>query len=273
MAAGPTRSLALVLAAALGCVFAERRERAPSLAGASRLQASRLAPAARPPLGAARRPPAADVAFASCAASFGEAACASAAYEEAVALRARGGKGDAGTLVQLLDEHGGYTNGSIAKYLARHGMARDANYSVVSVLGPQSSGKSTLLNALFGTRFDVMDAQRGRSQTTKGAWAGKAQGRDVVVLDMQGTDSREGGEDSKSFERQSALFALAVSDTLVVNLWVHDLGRYNAANLHLLRTIIEVHLRLFGAGRRFERATERPSDRARASERADGRRA
>ena len=37
------------------------------------------------------------------------------------------------------------------------------------VFGSQSTGKSTLLNALFGTRFDVMDESR-RKQTTKGIW-------------------------------------------------------------------------------------------------------
>lgn len=32
-------------------------------------------------------------------------------------------------------------------------------YSVVAIVGPQASGKSTLLNALFGTRFPVLDAR------------------------------------------------------------------------------------------------------------------
>lgn len=235
------RGLLLLLGGALVVAGeAGRRERS-SRAASSRLGASRLASPVPPVLRA--RAPAHDVAVAGCAAAFGDlGVCADvegedeARWERGVrGLSALRGGADDGQLVQLLDEKGGYTNASLSRYLAQHGMARNANYSVVSVLGPQSSGKSTLLNALFGTRFDVMDAAQGRSQTTKGAWAGKARGRDVVILDMQGTDSREGGEDSKSFERQSALFALAVSDTLVVNLWVHDLGRYNAANLHLLR--------------------------------------
>lgn len=32
-------------------------------------------------------------------------------------------------------------------------------YSVVAIVGPQASGKSSLLNALFGTRFPVLDAR------------------------------------------------------------------------------------------------------------------
>lgn len=41
------------------------------------------------------------------------------------------------------------------------------NYNIVSILGPQSGGKSTLLNMLFNTSFVVMDETR-RQQTTKG---------------------------------------------------------------------------------------------------------
>jgi hypothetical protein len=35
----------------------------------------------------------------------------------------------------------------------------------------------------------------------------------------QGNDGRERGEDDTAFEKQAALFALAVSDVLMVNLW------------------------------------------------------
>jgi len=42
------------------------------------------------------------------------------------------------------------------------------NYHIISIIGNQSTGKSTLLNRVFGTTFDVMDASRVRKQTTKG---------------------------------------------------------------------------------------------------------
>lgn len=54
-----------------------------------------------------------------------------------------------------------------------------------------------------------------------------------------------GGEASKKFERQSSLFALALSDVLLVNVWCQDLGRHDASNMSLLRTVFEVHLQLF----------------------------
>ena len=53
---------------------------------------------------------------------------------------------------------------------------KGTKYHVVSIIGGQSSGKSTLLNAMFGTNFDMMDAKKGRRQTTKGIWCSKAAG-------------------------------------------------------------------------------------------------
>ena len=72
--------------------------------------------------------------------------------------------------------------------------------------------KGTLLNRLFGTTFDVMD-ETMRQQTTKGKflscplsncvfelsrtgiWMCKGKGMSVMVMDVEGTDGRERGED------------------------------------------------------------------------------
>ncbi|KAL8107577.1 hypothetical protein AgCh_024115 [Apium graveolens] len=109
------------------------------------------------------------------------------------------------------------------------------------------TGKSTLLNHLFQTNFKEMDAYRGRNQTTKGIWIAKAVGIEpcTVVMDLEGTDGRERGEDDTTFEKQSALFALAVSDIVLVNMWCHDIGREHAANKPLLKTVFQVMMRLF----------------------------
>ncbi|XP_076958102.1 protein ROOT HAIR DEFECTIVE 3-like [Bidens hawaiensis] len=121
------------------------------------------------------------------------------------------------------------------------------SYAVVAIMGPQSSGKSTLLNHLFHTNFKEMDAYRGRSQTTKGIWIARCPGIEpcTIVMDLEGTDGRERGEDDTAFEKQSALFALAVSDIVLINMWCHDIGREQAANKPLLKTVFQVMLRLF----------------------------
>ncbi|KAF2640472.1 GTP-binding protein Sey1 [Massarina eburnea CBS 473.64] len=125
------------------------------------------------------------------------------------------------------------------------------NYHLISVFGSQSTGKSTLLNYLFGTQFGVMSEQE-RRQTTKGIWMSKNKREDaargmaenILVMDVEGTDGRERGED-QDFERKSALFALATSEVLIVNIWEHQVGLYQGANMGLLKTVFEVNLQLF----------------------------
>lgn len=126
------------------------------------------------------------------------------------------------------------------------------NYHLISVFGSQSTGKSTLLNHLFGTEFNVM-SEAERRQTTKGIWMSKNKNatagsvdlaENILVMDVEGTDGRERGED-QDFERKSALFALATSEVLIVNIWEHQVGLYQGANMGLLKTVFEVNLQLF----------------------------
>lgn len=87
----------------------------------------------------------------------------------------------------------------------------------------------------------------GRHQTTKGIWLAKGQKIEepsTLVLDLEGSDGRERGEDDNSFERQSSLFALAVADVLLVNMWAKDVGREAGAGKPLLKTIFQVRFSL-----------------------------
>uniref|UniRef100_A0A0D9Y179 Protein ROOT HAIR DEFECTIVE 3 homolog n=1 Tax=Leersia perrieri TaxID=77586 RepID=A0A0D9Y179_9ORYZ len=155
---------------------------------------------------------------------------------------------DEAEAVQLIDGEGEFAGESAERFMASAGVAVcGLSYAVVSIMGPQSSGKSTLLNQFFGTNFREMDAFRGRSQTTKGIWIARCVGVEpcTVVLDLEGTDGRERGEDDTAFEKQSALFALAISDIVLINMWCHDIGREQAANKPLLKTVFQVMMRLF----------------------------
>ncbi|XP_074579536.1 protein ROOT HAIR DEFECTIVE 3-like [Curcuma longa] len=150
--------------------------------------------------------------------------------------------------VQLIDGEGEYNDAGVEHFMKATRLAEcGLSYAVVSIMGPQSSGKSTLLNNLFRTDFREMDALRGRSQTTKGIWLAKCRGIDpcTIVMDLEGTDGRERGEDDTAFEKQSALFALAISDIVLINMWCHDIGREQAANKPLLKTVFQVMMRLF----------------------------
>lgn len=90
-----------------------------------------------------------------------------------------------------------------------------------------------------------MDAISGRSQTTKGIWLAnskKLSQPKSFIIDLEGSDGRERGEDDSSFERQSSLFALAIADILVVNMWAKDVGREAGAGKPLLKTIFQVSI-------------------------------
>ena len=151
-------------------------------------------------------------------------------------------------LIDLYSDH-------LSGYLASEKVAQSGfNYHLISVFGSQSTGKSTLLNHLFGTEFGVM-SESERRQTTKGIWmsknkntqnggSSKGMADNILVMDVEGTDGRERGED-QDFERKSALFALATSEVLIVNIWEHQVGLYQGANMGLLKVVFEVNLELF----------------------------
>ncbi|KAK5723196.1 Dynamin-like GTPase that mediates homotypic ER fusion [Elasticomyces elasticus] len=155
--------------------------------------------------------------------------------------------------VQIVDQEKNF-NENLGQYLQLEGIIRAGfNYHIISVFGSQSTGKNTLLNYLFGTQFGVMSEQE-RRQTTKGIWMSKnkkenaagekSMAENILVMDVEGTDGRERGED-QDFERKSALFALATSEVLIVNIWEHQVGLYQGANMGLLKTVFEVNLQLF----------------------------
>ena len=151
---------------------------------------------------------------------------------------------------QLVTHDGELLEAPLASYLETLGATQwSSKYQVVAIMGPQSSGKSTLMNHVFGTDFQMMDESRGRSQTTKGVWLAKSPKDNAygptLVMDLEGTDGRERGEDDTKFEKQSSLFAMATADTLLVNIWCHDIGRENASGKPLLKTIFQVILKIF----------------------------
>nr|XP_043622361.1 protein ROOT HAIR DEFECTIVE 3-like [Erigeron canadensis] len=148
----------------------------------------------------------------------------------------------------LVDGDGSFNATGLEKFMKEVKLSEcGLSYAIVSIMGPQSSGKSTLLNHLFHTNFQEMDAFKGRSQTTRGIWMARCTGVEpfTMVMDLEGTDGRERGEDDTAFEKQSALFALAVSDIVLINMWCHDIGREHAANKPLLKTVFQVMTRLF----------------------------
>ena len=95
---------------------------------------------------------------------------------------------------------------------------------VVSIFGPQSSGKSTLLNYCFGCKF-LTSAGR----CTKGIYASLSKlsqpinnSDHFLILDTEGLDTIEKGKTIQDtscihFDRTMVLFCLAVSQVVIIN--------------------------------------------------------
>jgi hypothetical protein len=145
--------------------------------------------------------------------------------------------------LQIIDGQDNFRRQELESQMSDWGlMAASQNYHVVSIFGSQSSGKSTLLNELFGTNFQVMSSTQ-REQTTKGIWMTRAPNTNLLIMDVEGTDSQERNGDP-SFNHKSTLFSLAASDVVIINIWENQVGLNAGANLPLLKNVLQAALSL-----------------------------
>ena len=87
---------------------------------------------------------------------------------------------------------------------------------VITVLGPQSTGKSTLLNHLFGSKFHVSD---GRCTKGLNAMLLKTDLDDVkefLILDSEGLFSLE--KDNQQYDKHMVIFCFSVSNFVLINM-------------------------------------------------------
>ncbi|KAJ1276517.1 hypothetical protein BS78_05G219700 [Paspalum vaginatum] len=117
----------------------------------------------------------------------------------------------------------------------------NAPYAVVSIVGAQSSGKSYLLNQLFGTDFPELNRlKRGWSRTTKGILISRCIRPSFLILDVEGFDGVERQQlQDTSFENKAALFTLAISDLMMVNIAEQDINREDGGGAKLFRAIFQ----------------------------------
>lgn len=113
-------------------------------------------------------------------------------------------------------------------------------FLVIAIVGPQASGKSTLVNAAFDTSFPVADRSSIGESTTAGILAQRVSDapRPTLVFDVEGGDARARGRDAKLFSAQCASFVSALADVVIVNLWFHDAYRLDCSAFSLIRSIL-----------------------------------
>jgi hypothetical protein len=92
---------------------------------------------------------------------------------------------------------------------------------IVGIFGPQSSGKSTLLNYLFGCDFASSDGRctNGIYGTYYEIENGCLPCKGILVLDTEGLFSTfsRGSEKGKNFDNKLVLFLLKVCDIIIMN--------------------------------------------------------
>ena len=87
---------------------------------------------------------------------------------------------------------------------------------VISVIGPQNSGKSTLLNYMFGTFFDVRDGRCTRGVYGSFVKSNRPDFDYILLIDTEGLLSIE--RKDPEYDRRIVLFCLAVSHVVIVNI-------------------------------------------------------
>ena len=128
--------------------------------------------------------------------------------------------------------------------------ADSLRHACIAIFGPQSSGKSTLLNDLFGTRFETLNvARNGQQQTTRGITAGIISSTEssptILLLDCEGSESGERAVVAdQNIERRIGAFASVTADVLIVNILQTDVGRAEGSCSNLLRSIFGVYFQL-----------------------------
>jgi len=89
------------------------------------------------------------------------------------------------------------------------------DYLIFGIIGTQSTGKSTLLNHLFNCTFDMLNAKKGRKQTTKGVWGSFINENRMLVLDIEGSDSMERSMADQNAENKICTFGLIMTHVLL----------------------------------------------------------
>ena len=87
---------------------------------------------------------------------------------------------------------------------------------VVTILGPQSSGKSTLLNYLVGAKFHVSAGRCTKGLNAMLLRTDLDKNKEILILDSEGIFSLE--RNDPKYDRRLAIFCMSISNILLINI-------------------------------------------------------
>ncbi|KAG8811334.1 Dynamin-like GTPase that mediates homotypic ER fusion [Serendipita sp. 399] len=131
---------------------------------------------------------------------------------------------------QLIDSRLNFYHEDDAEWVATASQV-GTSYRVVSVLGSQGTGCTTILNDVFGVQLPTMASEA--SQTTIGVRQSWSPDLKSIVLDVQGAS---GGKPSV-VERKLTQFAAANSSTLIINLKQDEVCRHSTLHRGMIETV------------------------------------
>lgn len=121
---------------------------------------------------------------------------------------------------------------------------------ILSVLGIQSTGKSTLLNTMFGLQFPV-----SAGRCTRGLFMQLVQNKDkekgfdfILVIDTEGLRAEELVGKRHNNDNKLATFVIGFADTTIINIF----GEHVIAIPDILQIVVVAFLRLRQAQRKFQ---------------------
>ncbi|KAL7403504.1 hypothetical protein ABVT39_001409 [Epinephelus coioides] len=133
-----------------------------------------------------------------------------------------------------------------------HILHPSSKLKVITIIGAENSGKSTLLNTMFGLRFAV-----SKGTCTRGAFiqlisvnkaVRKELGCDcIMIIDTEGLKPHQMVQDDHSHERNKevASLAVALSDTIIVTV-----SRGNSKEKDILEMVLHAFTRLKNVGKK-----------------------
>ena len=92
----------------------------------------------------------------------------------------------------------------------------DKSLLVVTIMGPQSSGKSTLLNYLVGAKFHVSAGRCTKGLNAMLLRTDFEETKKMLILDSEGIFSIE--RNDPMFDRRLAIFCISISNLLLINI-------------------------------------------------------
>ena len=155
---------------------------------------------------------------------------------------------------QLLDKDLNL-NTELQAFLNKDNWSNCTDYVTMSIIGAQGTGKSTLINTIFGTEF-ATKKRNSVGRTTLGANISIIQESEntFVVIDSEGIGWEErlrdceGDKDEQQvFDTQLTAFILSAVDVLLINIKADQIGQAEAGWSALVRDIMEINKKFIPA--------------------------